>query len=360
MPAQEVSHAMMRRTRPSNKVSVPLIDELSAKPNVSVSTVPANGDVNPYGVAFVPAGFKSGGSLHPGDVLVSNFNNSSNQQGTGTTIVSISRRGQQTVFYHGPAGLGLTTALGVLKHGFVIVGNLPATYDSQGNLLSVGQGSLIIVNRFGQKVANLTDPKLLDGPWDMAVVDHGSTAQLFVSNVLNGTVTRIDLKVPGNGRNVVVKDMVQIGSGYAHSPNASALVVGPTGLAFDHKRDVLYVASTGDNAIYAISNAAHASSSQGIGTLVYSDPAHLRGPLGLALSPDGNLLTTNGDAINPNSNQPSELIEFTRSGKFLGQLSLDPVQGAAFGLAVSGTKRHITLVTVNDDTNKLDERFVTT
>jgi hypothetical protein len=44
------------------------------------STVPGNGDVNPYGVAVVS---HSQGKLHRGDVLVSNFNNSDNFQGTG-------------------------------------------------------------------------------------------------------------------------------------------------------------------------------------------------------------------------------------------------------------------------------------
>ena len=51
------------------------------------STVPKNGYVNPYGVAVVPA---SVGHLVAGDVLVSNFNNHRNLQGTGTTIVQIS------------------------------------------------------------------------------------------------------------------------------------------------------------------------------------------------------------------------------------------------------------------------------
>jgi len=56
----------------------------------TVSTVPANGDVNPYGVAFVPNNFYTGsGPLKHGDILVSNFNNSANLQGTGTTIVRI-------------------------------------------------------------------------------------------------------------------------------------------------------------------------------------------------------------------------------------------------------------------------------
>src|ERR1700756_3945975 len=57
------------------------------------STVPQNGDVNPYGVAVVR---HSRGNLHRGDVLVSNFNNMANQQGTGTTIVEVSPSGHQT------------------------------------------------------------------------------------------------------------------------------------------------------------------------------------------------------------------------------------------------------------------------
>ena len=50
-------------------------------------TVPGNGDVNPYGVAVVG---RSQGMLHRGSVLVSNFNNKKNLQGTGTTIVQVS------------------------------------------------------------------------------------------------------------------------------------------------------------------------------------------------------------------------------------------------------------------------------
>src|ERR1700676_4741719 len=54
---------------------------------VTSSTIPGNGDLNPYGVAIVPPGFPSNGAIRPGDILVSNFNNSSNLQGTGTTII---------------------------------------------------------------------------------------------------------------------------------------------------------------------------------------------------------------------------------------------------------------------------------
>ena len=74
----------------------------------TVSTVPRNGDVNPYGVAFVGDNFQTGsGPLKPGDVLVSNFNNSQNLQGTGTTIVRISKGESPKVFFQGTAPLGL-------------------------------------------------------------------------------------------------------------------------------------------------------------------------------------------------------------------------------------------------------------
>jgi hypothetical protein len=59
------------------------------------STIPVNGDVNPYGVALVP---RTTGKLVEGQFLVSNFNNNTNQQGTGTTIVEISPGGSLSLF----------------------------------------------------------------------------------------------------------------------------------------------------------------------------------------------------------------------------------------------------------------------
>src|SRR5579883_2800932 len=132
--------------------ATPIIAQLASATPTSVSTIPANGDLNPYGVAFVPNGFPGGGPLHPGDVLVSNFNASSNFQGTGTTIVKISPDGTQSLFFQGPSGLGLTTALGVLKSGFVIVGSVPTT---DGTSATVQQGSLLILDRTGKVVTTL-------------------------------------------------------------------------------------------------------------------------------------------------------------------------------------------------------------
>ncbi len=315
-----------------------------------VSTIPANGDLNPYGVAFIPKGFPGNGLLPPGGFVVSNFNAKSNAQGTGTTIVSVSPAGKTSLFFQGTAPLGLTTALGVLSNGFVIVGNLPT---DQGG--TPQQGSLLILDRNGAVVATLTNATLLDGPWDLTIQDDGATARVFVSCVLNGTVTRIDLLV--GGQTVTVKHMVQIASGYGFGLSTAALVVGPTGLAFDAATDVLYVASTSDNEIFAVKGARVATHSKGTGTVVYNDSQHLHGPLGLALAPNGHLISTQGDAVNPSSDpaQQSEVVEFTTKGQFVGQFSLDSAAGAAFGIALvhANGKFPVDLGLVNDATNTL-------
>src|SRR5215471_6972111 len=231
----------------------PIVQQLTSAPLLEASTVPTNGDVNPYGVAFVPNGFPKSDLAHPGDILVSNFNNSANAQGTGTTIVAISPTGAQTLFFQGdstPGALGLTTALGVLRHGFVIVGSVPTL---SGNVEPPGK--LLILNRNGNIVETLSDATLLDGPWDLTISEEGDHAAVFVSNVLSGTVTRLDLRDSKNGNSVIVEAETQIASGYLIRPDPAALVVGPTGLAYDRDKDILYVASTGDNAIFAISQA---------------------------------------------------------------------------------------------------------
>jgi hypothetical protein len=337
---------MVNMAQDPQKQQASILGNLANAPEQTTSTVPPNGDVNPYGVAFVPQGFQGTGVLSPGDLLVSNFNNSTNTQGTGTTIVRIAPDGKQSVFFQGSAGLGLTTALGVLKSGFVIVGNVPT--DANG---VAQQGSLLILDANGKVVATLSDSALLDGPWDLALNDHGGRAQVFVSNVLSGTVTRIDLGIPKGGTPMVESE-TQIASGFAHRTDPNALVVGPTGLAFDARTETLYVASTADNAIFAIPDASDTHRDHGTGRLIFNDPTYLHGPLGLVLAPNGDLIVSNGDAVNPNPNNANELVEITRTGKFVAQFQLDNGSpGAAFGIALTSVNGVLRFAAVDDDTN---------
>ncbi len=314
------------------------------------STIPMNGDVNPYGVAFVPKGFPPG-VLNSGDILVSNFNNSDNLQGTGTTIVRVTPQAQVSLFFTAQAGQqGLSTALGILKEGLIIVGNFPSTDGTCG---TAGNGNLLVINSLGQQVQTITDQNFINGPWDMALYDAGGgTVYAFVTNGLTGTVTRLNMTISGGA--LTVQGKTTIASGYLFQCDPVTFVDAPTGLVYDHNLDLLYVASTLDNAVYSVSHATTRTDSGGTGQVVYRDAIHLHGALGLAAAPNGHLLVTNNDVVNPDANQPSEIVEFTPTGLFVKQLSVDPNQGGSFGLDVQSTGLVSRLAAVDDNKSTLN------
>ena len=188
------------------------------------STVPENGDLNPYGVAIVPLGFPSGATIAPGDVLVSNFNNSDNLQGTGKTIIkltpngSVAPAGQASEFFKGSFP-GLTTALGVLKRGFVLVGGVSTT---DGKFATIKAGPLLFLDRNGNLIPPSPFTKKLDGPWDLTIDDQFDHARVFVSNVLNGTVTRLDLAITVSAVTVKAATVIRIAISHYIVPSDDA------------------------------------------------------------------------------------------------------------------------------------------
>jgi hypothetical protein len=339
--------ALVLSAYPAAAQSVPAL--LPFPPPV-VSTVPSIGDVNPYGVAFVPNGFPTNGKIQTGDILVSNFNNAQNLQGTGTTIVRVAPNGQTSTFYGGPAGLGLTAALGVVRHGLVFVGSLPTT-DGTSN--TIGQTSLLVINNNGVKIGQLTNSNVVNGPWGMAINDLGAEAQIFISNVLSGTVVRLDVAFSADNSQVFLRDAVRIASGYSHRTDPAALVLGPSGLAYDAANDLLYVASSADNAVFAVPYAGNTTNDNGTGSVIYQDNTHLHGPLDLVLAPNGHLLVANSDGSNVDPNQPSEIVEFTTTGTFVNQYSVDKNNGGAFGIGLEKIGPAVKFAAVDDNQNTL-------
>ncbi len=332
----------------------------SMKVSFVASTVPANGDVNPYGVAVVPV---SMGKLVAGHVLVSNFNNSQNLQGTGTTIMDIAPDGAVNVFAQinaatlpgsCPGGVGLTTALVVLRSGWVVVGSLPTT---DGTAATAKAGCLLVLNRNGRVVETLSgslNGVSINGPWDMTAFDGGEFVELFVSNVLNGTVAanggvvhrgaviRIILIIPEGSRPVEVLRTV-IGSGFPEKTDPAALVIGPTGLGLA-ENGTLYVADTLGNRVAAIRNAMARLTSVGIGATVTANGG-LNGPLGLAIAPNGDILTVNAGDGN--------LVEITPAGAQFPPKMIDTSgagAGTLFGLAVTPEKNGVYFVDDGDNT----------
>ena len=329
------------------------------------STVPANGDVNPYGVAQVK---RTVGNLRAGHILVSNFNNSGNFQGEGSTIMDVAPDGTMSVFAalnptslpnpvslaagSCPGGIGLTTALVVLKQGWVIVGSLPTT--NQGTQFT-GSGCLIVLDSLGHPKETFYG-SLINGPWDMTAFDGDHVASLFVTNVLNGTVeaggavvhrgtvTRLNLKV--SAAPPELESITIIGSGFPEHTDPAALVIGPTGVGLrascagdrddcaedgDHNEDgehndssLLYVADTVSNRVAVIDRALTRTTSAGIGRTL-SSGGSLNGPLGLVVTPSGTVLTVNS--------ADGFITEISPHGKQLAKMQLDntPVPGSLPG-----------------------------
>ncbi|MBF9072773.1 hypothetical protein I2501_32635 [Streptacidiphilus sp. NEAU-YB345] len=345
---------------PAQAAHGPFVGPLNTVRTIA-STVPGNGDVNPYGTALVE---HSEGDLRGGDVLVSNFNNSGNKQGTGTTLVQVNPHGEADLFSQidpnnlpgpCPGGVGLTTALSVLPGGWVVVGSLPTT---DGTAATAKAGCLLVLDKHGNLRETISGHGI-NGPWDMTAAPHGDTTDLFVTNVLNGTVRangkvvhrgtvlRLTLCTQDKDQAPTLLSSTVIGSGFAERTDPNALVIGPTGVGLG-RDDTLYVADTLGNRVTAIPHASTRRSSDGTGRVVTSGGA-LNGPLGLAIAPDDEILTVNSGDGN--------LVDTAAYGRQLAVRTLDrsgsPAgAGALFGLAVD--RDHHKVYFVDDATNQLD------
>ena len=327
------------------------------------STVPANGDINPYGIVTVPT---SVGKLQAGQMLISNFNAKEsakdNGQGTGTTIVQISTAGKVSPFATidaktlpgpCPGGVGLTTALNILPGGYVIVGSLPTT---NGKSATAKYGCLIVLDSEGKAVETIAN-KNIQGPWDSTAKSEGSKTTLFVSNALNGgaakgihtidnsTVLRIELESGEHQTPKVLSETV-IAKGIPWIDSAEALVLGPTGLALASD-GTLYVASTEDSKILAISEAMTRTTPAAKGGTVLTEGGHLKEPLGMVLAPNGNIITSNGGDGN--------MVETTPAGQQVAVQTADKKTGAGslFGLVIAPEGKGIYFVDDGENTLNL-------
>nr|WP_199045299.1 hypothetical protein [Dyella sp. ASV24] len=318
------------------------------------SSVTENGDLNPYAVVVAPA---SAGVIQKDDVLVDNFNNLSNLQGTGTTIIDYRPSTKQTTLFaklpqklpECPGGVGLTTAMTMLKSGWVIVGSTPST---DGTTATKGDGCLIVLDPNGKMVAAWSGPTIND-PWgDIAVVDRGDTATLFISMagfglqspdvidkatgfpevIHKATVLRLNIKIP-EGKPPVLVDQTVVGDGFAQRADRDNFLLGPTGLSLGPD-NTLYVTDGLDNVITAIPDAVDRTSSAGTGKLVTKDGL-LSWPLAMVYTPAGHLLVCNG--------KDGQLVEIDPAGgKQIYSQWIDsdqaqspPGNGDLFGIALT-------------------------
>jgi DNA-binding beta-propeller fold protein YncE len=337
------------------------------------STVTDNGDLNPYAVVVAPV---SSGKIQKDDVLVDNFNNVSNLQGTGTTIIDYNPTTKKAFtlaklpqnFAQCPGGVGLTTAMTMLKSGWIIVGSTPSKDGTTG---TKGPGCLIVFDSNGQLATVWTGPNIND-PWgNMAVIDRGSTATLFISmsgfdipayqvrdpqtgysvTVNKQIVLRIELSIPASGPPTIASQTV-VASGISARADRDVFLIGPTGLALAPDGTTLYVSDALANQIIAIPDATTRRDSAGMGRTVTKDGL-LQRPLALALTPEGHLL-----ACNAKNGQLVEIDPATGKQLYAQWIDANPAQsppgnGDLFGIAMTPDGNGFYYV--EDDVNTLVE-----
>ena len=334
---------------------------------LQTTTVPGNGDQNPYAVVVASV---TRGVVRAGDVLVSNFNDRTNLQGLGTTIVDFRpATGALSTFAAlprqlpagGPAcpgGIGLTTAMTQLSNGDVIVGSLPSR---DGTTATKGDGCLLVLDASGRVVSTISGPET-NGPWgNMALAEHAGGGTLFVSNtgfgvgaptgaptvVRRATIVRYTLAY-GPETHPRVAGTTVVASGFGEQADKGVFIIGPTGLALDPS-GTLYASDALGNRIVAIDDALSRRDSAGTGREITRDGL-LNRPLALVETADRHLLTTNG--LN------GEVVEIdAASGTQLGAQWFDadkaqtpPGSGDLFGLAL---KPGGGVYYVEDDVNTL-------
>lgn len=335
------------------------------------STVPDNGDLNPYAVVVAPV---TAGKIRKGDILVDNFNNQSNLQGTGTTIVIVHRASKSVSLFaklpqhlaQCPGGIGLGTAMTMLSSGWVIVGSTPST---DGTTKTKGPGCLLVFDAKG-KLTTVWKGSRINDPWgNMAVIDKGSIASLFISMsgfdvpgpdkigtktgdpmiIKKAIVLLVDLAIAADAPPKVTGQSI-VASGFGQQADEDVFLIGPTGLALIG--DTLYVSDAVGNRIVAIPDALTRKDSGGTGRTVAKN-GFLQRPLALAATGDGHILATNA--------KNGQVVEFDPvSGTQLGAQWIDadqaqspPGNGDLFGLAMALDGR--SFYYVEDDVNTLVE-----
>jgi hypothetical protein len=317
------------------------------------TTVPDNGDQNPYAIVVAPV---SAGKIQKDDVLIDNFNDLSNLQGLGTTIVDYNADTKKRTLFaklprqlpQCPGGVGLTTAMTMLKSGWVIVGSTPS---NDGTTRTKGNGCLLLLDANGQLVDTWAGSDI-NGPWgNMAVIDNGATATLFVSmagfdvpgpqvrdpatgypvTVAKATVLRIELAIAAGKPPAITRKTV-VADGFGQRADKDVFLIGPTGLALGQD-NTLYVSDALANRIVAIPDAVTRTTSAGTGREITKGGLLLR-PLALILLPNGHLLTCNARNGQVVELDPATGKQIYAQWVDTNQAQSPPGNGDLFGIAL--------------------------
>ncbi|MDQ6929198.1 MAG: hypothetical protein M3126_00850 [Candidatus Eremiobacteraeota bacterium] len=312
------------------------LERLKTIATIGSTVDPSNGDQNPYGLAIAPA---ERGLFQKGDLVVCNFNNAANVQGTGTTIVALHPK-------QGSTPLRVAQDRSLLGCTEVALG---PTDNVWASAFAANDNPIVSPNG-----AVLTT--LAGGPWSgpfgqvFAPAGEHRAPAFYESNATNGTIVRINIK-PGMPFTYDI-----IAKGFAVNGGAPGSILGPSGLQYDAQSDKLYIVDGDNNTVVTfrhvstipnggivVSGHTFSGPFAGRAKLLFSGEP-LNGPISSALLNDGHLVL--GNTLDPNGK--NIMVEIDSHGRLLGTKNVDTgASGAIFGMvAAPGHERSLYF---NDD-----------
>ncbi len=305
------------------------------------STVVANGEQNPYGLDVAKV---SSGELTAGDLVICDFNDKANVQGTGSTIVAL-----HPVEENKPR---------LIAHASDLLGC---------DALALGPNDEIWTANFASNTNTLVSPsghidRTMDGhpfahPFGEAFAPFDGkfgVAAFYVSNAGDGSILRINISAQHT------LSVQTIAEGFAVNHGAPGSILGPSGLQYDLKNDRLYVVDGTNNTVVMLQHVStigeagifvkpggktFAGVSAALGKTIFAG-APLNGPISSALLPNGNLVI--GNTLDPDGK--NLMAEITPLGQLLAVRNVDNgAAGAIFGMVATGTSDFNTKIYFNDD-----------
>jgi len=323
--------------------------------NLTIGSTIVKGELNPYGLDVAKS---DSGPIKAGDLVICNFNNPANVQGTGSTILALHpvKHSKPTFIAQDPSLVGCNAI--ALSPNDV---SWAAAYSANDNPL-VTAPVTAPVTATGTVLTTLPF-----GPWHGPFGEAFSPkkgpfgkAAFYVTNAGDGTIVRVNILSAG-GFSVDV-----IATGFAFNGGAPGSILGPSGLQYDAKNDNLYIVDGADNSLTVFK---HVSTIPPGGIFLenvsFGGPFHnrarrvfsgspLNGPISSALLPNGHLVLGNTlDAAKSNI-----MVEISPSrGKAVATKNVDTgvAAGALFGMVATGTSDDDVQLFYNDDnTNTLN------
>jgi hypothetical protein len=318
-----------------------ILAQLNTETTIGSDVDPVTLDVNPYGLDIAPA---SSGLIHRGDLVVCDFNDSANVQGTGNAIIALA-----PVAGSSPRHItDSSTLLGCTENVQTNEGTIWVTAFQAPDVELVSPGGTLLSTLSGTP---------FNAPFGITLAkDDGAhgVKVFYESDVVDGTIVRIRVSPSGTTSEVIA-------TGFAVNHGVPGTELGPGGLQYESQHDRLYVVDGANNTVVALR---HVSTIPAGGITVnpngtsFSGPfAHrgrlvfsgnpLNAPISSALFPNGNVAI--GNTGNPNGF--NLMVEITPHGKVAFVRNVDNgASGAIFGMTASGG-RDVKLYFNDDNSN---------